>query len=559
MVAPVAPEITAFPIVWEDPADSAYTYMFDAMHFPRPVSPLFGSMLSPAFERGFTQAMRELDAPLLGAKTTIQNGYYFNAFVPMPLASEEEARALGERAEATVRRELPRLRERWNVEHFPAVAANNARVEAMAPATAERSAVPALIDELLELGASNWTIHFRIVVPMLIAMQLFDELYAELFAAADGDSHALLTGIESQSVKAGYGLSDLAKAAKAAGLADVMLSHPAEQVMAALEAAPNGAYLGAAIRDYLREYGLRQDLFEYSVPTWIEEPSIAIASIQSYLRTGHDARAEHDAAAARASEALAQANQRLTVYPEAVRGQFAAMLEAARAANFLQEEHNFYIDQRSIALGRLFFVELGKRLVAEGVLEGAEAIFMLTLDELKALFATPAAEVDGPAVRALVARRTAEQARFATLTPPPFVGQPPAGPPPSHSPVDRGMVRFFGGPPQEAGAPNQIKGNAGSRGTARGVARVARTLEEAKSIEPGEILVTITTMPAWTPLFGTAAAVVTETGGALSHCAIVAREYGIPAVVGAFGATNRIQTGQTISVDGATGVITLED
>jgi pyruvate,water dikinase len=71
-------------------------------------------------------------------------------------------------------------------------------------------------------------------------------------------------------------------------------------------------------------------------------------------------------------------------------------------------------------------------------------------------------------------------------------------------------------------------------------------------------LVTLTTMPAWTPLFGTAAAVVTETGGPLSHCAIVAREYAIPAVVGAFGATRAIRTGQTILVDGDRGLVTLE-
>jgi pyruvate,water dikinase len=90
------------------------------------------------------------------------------------------------------------------------------------------------------------------------------------------------------------------------------------------------------------------------------------------------------------------------------------------------------------------------------------------------------------------------------------------------------------------------------------VARVVQTLEEAKALQPGEILVTVTTMPAWTPLFGAAAAVVTETGGALSHCAIVAREYGIPAVVGAFGATRAIKTGQVISVDGTNGTVSIE-
>jgi pyruvate,water dikinase len=124
--------------------------------------------------------------------------------------------------------------------------------------------------------------------------------------------------------------------------------------------------------------------------------------------------------------------------------------------------------------------------------------------------------------------------------------------------MTRAMLRFFGGPPQEAPAPGQLKGNPGSRGVASGIARVARTLEEAKAVQPGEILVAITTMPAWTPFFGVAAAVVTETGGVLSHCAIVAREYGIPAVVGAHGATQAILTGQRITVDGGSGLVTID-
>ena len=88
---------------------------------------------------------------------------------------------------------------------------------------------------------------------------------------------------------------------------------------------------------------------------------------------------------------------------------------------------------------------------------------------------------------------------------------------------------------------------------------MARTLDEAKSLQPGEILVAITTMPAWTPLFGTAAALVTETGGPLSHGAIVAREYGIPAVVGAAGAIGTIHTGQIITVDGSRGIVTIDE
>ena len=86
-----------------------------------------------------------------------------------------------------------------------------------------------------------------------------------------------------------------------------------------------------------------------------------------------------------------------------------------------------------------------------------------------------------------------------------------------------------------------------------------RALADAAKLQPGEVLVAETTAPPWTPLFGTACAVVTDTGGILSHCAVVAREYGIPAVVGAVVATNRVRDGQLLEVDGDAGTIRLLD
>jgi pyruvate,water dikinase len=100
-----------------------------------------------------------------------------------------------------------------------------------------------------------------------------------------------------------------------------------------------------------------------------------------------------------------------------------------------------------------------------------------------------------------------------------------------------------------------LRGAAGSAGNARGIARVVRSLADAQRLQPGEILVTETTAPAWTPLFATAAAVVTDAGGVLSHCAVVAREYMIPAVVGVGMATAVIPDGATIEVDGSAGIV----
>jgi pyruvate,water dikinase len=108
------------------------------------------------------------------------------------------------------------------------------------------------------------------------------------------------------------------------------------------------------------------------------------------------------------------------------------------------------------------------------------------------------------------------------------------------------MSRFFeiGGPPAAADAPDALKGNAGSPGTARGPAKVVRSLSDAAKLQRGDVLVAETTAPSWTPLFATAAAIVTDAGGVLSHCAVVAREYGIPAVVGTGRATMTIRDGR---------------
>ena len=102
-----------------------------------------------------------------------------------------------------------------------------------------------------------------------------------------------------------------------------------------------------------------------------------------------------------------------------------------------------------------------------------------------------------------------------------------------------------------------LQGSPGSPGTVRGPAKVLWSLSEAAEIQQGEVLIAETTAPPWTPLFATAAAIVTDTGGILSHSAVVAREYGIPAVVGTGVATTMVRDGQTIEVDGDKGIVRL--
>ncbi len=393
---------------------------------------------------------------------------------------------------------------------------------------------------------------------MHLSQQLFDEFYADLFGGTDSDAHALVVGTMSESIKAGVGLSDLAALARTLGLEPLFRETAADSLVSKLETTEPGQQFLAGLNEYLEVYGLRQDLFEYTTPTWQEDPTIAVASIRSYLLIRRDARAEHAAKARSAEDASTAARARLAAYPGAVRDQFEAMLQVGRDGAFMQEEHNFYIDQQGLALLRLFYLKVGQRFAAAGILEDADDVFMLDIDEVRCLASDSEAASDPASVRATVATRREEMRQAHTMAPPPFIGDSPDGPPPNGNPMERAMMRFFGGPPQQSDVPGQLKGNAGSKGVATGIARIARTINDASHVEPGEILVAVTTTPAWTPLFGVASAVVTETGGALSHCAIVAREYGIPAVVGVYGATRAIKPGHRITVDGTSGIVTLD-
>jgi phosphoenolpyruvate synthase/pyruvate phosphate dikinase len=123
----------------------------------------------------------------------------------------------------------------------------------------------------------------------------------------------------------------------------------------------------------------------------------------------------------------------------------------------------------------------------------------------------------------------------------------------------RGEVVSPASGPSPAGAANEMRGNAASRGVVRARARLIESPEDGRRLGPGEVLVSVLTSPAWTSLFAVAGAVVTEGGGILSHAAIVAREYGIPCVVGVRNATGIIEDGQIVTVDGTKGEVRLGD
>jgi phosphohistidine swiveling domain-containing protein len=188
-------------------------------------------------------------------------------------------------------------------------------------------------------------------------------------------------------------------------------------------------------------------------------------------------------------------------------------------------------------------LRIGATLADRGAIAVADDVFFLTRHETLA-----ALDERHPAPTDDVAARRATHREQAKLVPPLFVGR-----------ISRMLAWYWRALPRTVGGDRStralVAGSPASPGRATGTVRVIHSPRQFGDLQPGEILVAPLTAPAWTPLFTTAAAVVTDVGSAASHTSIIAREYGIPAVVGCGDATARLRTGMRVTVDGATGNI----
>jgi pyruvate,water dikinase len=195
--------------------------------------------------------------------------------------------------------------------------------------------------------------------------------------------------------------------------------------------------------------------------------------------------------------------------------------------------------------------EFGRRMVAAGAIAERDEVFWLQWEEVEAAARLLDAGQPTEDYRSVIAERRETWQREHSVTPPVAL------------PLKGGSrvlgIDFASWMPAQSNqaAGNTIKGIGASPGRVSGTARVIHGAEEFDRMKPGDILVAKITTPAWTPLFALASGIVTDVGGPLSHSSIVAREYGVPAVLGSGVATSRIHSGQQITVDGNAGVVTM--
>lgn len=332
----------------------------------------------------------------------------------------------------------------------------------------------------------------------------------------------LMTGIQTKTTETNEKLWLLSRQVKQEpALAEAV----AEGRFDSVGATPSGRDFLATLDRFLVDYGHREGATWYlSTPTWRADRTQIWQLMRGLLEVDQPPRQGGE----RYDEARRLVERRLRYLP-GMRKRFQWLLERLRALQKFREDSHFDLARPLAALQEVA-AEWGKRLVDRGLLQQQDEVFLLTGQEVRDWLGGKAPQPEG--ARRHIKRR---EATYRVMN-------------------DRWQSRL---PQAQTG--NDLKGIPASAGIVRARARLIRGEKEWSRLRRGEIMVCPYTNPAWTPLFAIAAAVITETGGATAHAAIVAREYGIPAVMSVPGATHRIADGQELLVDGRTGRVVLGD
>jgi pyruvate,water dikinase len=520
------------------------------MHWPNGLSPLAATMDMPAFIRGANKALRELSMPFSNWEVKVIRGYMYSSFTPYSTDPVEmEKRTLD--MQAQMGKHIPGLLDRWTGEYEPEVRSiNQETLNADYSALGDRD-LSDLLETLVEKREREGELHFLAVFPAMGAVTMFEEVYTNLVGEPEGAEHLqLLQGYPNKSAESAVRLWHLGQEARRRPqVLSILQSVEPSAVDSALSASDEGRSFRGAVQEFLDEFGWRGSELDVAAVTWKEDPSVAYTLIRDFAaREDYNPENEFKSVAAARESRQKMLMDQLSGSGKPVE-LFQQVLAGAQQYLPVQEDHNFWIDQQGIAVARVPVLDAARRLVDAGRIEDRSHVFFLRYDELQ-----DALRGRNGNLRELVVRRRREQEENRQIAPPAELGTPP----PPELAEDPALNKFFGAPPPESPDPRLINGNGASAGTVTGTARVILHLDDGHRLGEGEILVCPATMPPWTPLFGVASAVVTDHGGILSHTAIVAREYRIPAVIGTKVGTSIIQDGQSITVDGTQGTVRLE-
>ena len=559
----------SFPIEWRTDQERELFWVFDDLHCPHPLSPMF-------YEIGgwwltCDHMFRRFGTPFAADWLTKNvNGYLYTAAVPADPSWQVDAMEYGARYGARVPLSpdypakigtyldavLPVYGEHfadwWRERLVPEMQRNFDFLEAELDRQDERSLMElaVLLEDAIDVHDRHWKIHWMLNFAQLSATLKLRAVMEEVRGSVD---EALLGRLQNSaddrnwdSIRALWEMKQ--EVAGDSTLSRAFANGAATDVLAAHEGTDRGrAFLADRVAPYQREFGWHAVWsHEFVFPTVFEKVEPVLELVRGYVETDYDYPATMGAL-----KADIEAASR-----EILDGLEGDALEKMRAANEvnlrmapLTPDHHFYIDQGANAHVRLVLIAIGRKLVAAGAIDEPDDVIFLGYNELRVLMGDPASAD----VRATIAERRAARERASTFSPPAWIGTATESQLAFPYLVNWGFPEKFH---RKAGAASDpVSGIGGSPGVIEGVARVVLQEDEFDQVRAGDILVCHMTNPAWVVLFTKIAGLVTNAGGLTGHPAVLSREFGIPAVVGTQDATTRIRTGDRIRVDGGAGTV----
>ncbi len=541
-------------------SDSGIFWFRDDLHQPYPISPMGMTTIQVHHAWGYHMASEQTQLPpSKGAHVKIHRGRVYLGFALIE-DQEEVAQRAGEFAKL-----VEHCIDHWPEYYDGYIREVVANLNSLYAVDADQLTNPQLLDYLRkseEINRRNWEIHFILMYPA-DAIYLQFEAFCKKYGWDERDFVDMLKGFASMPAQTDEGLWNLAKAAETAGLRDTILNTPVDSLLEVLKRKPQAARWLEQFDAFLKVHGNRISAAHLDVifPTWKEDPSPVLDTIKSYfprMDAGWDLFKARRAVIEHRDHAIEEFKKKLPPEDEPA---FRRMLKAGLDVYAYQEDHGFYIDQGSTAALHCSLMACGRRLRSFGLLERADDVFFLTYSELVEILTDLSrnAKIATYHHQALVPplikerKRDRETAREADA--PLTVGSVPT------TMSDPIAIKVFGiidevlHPKGEKEVAERLEGFPGAPGLIEGPARVIMSFEDFPLLKSGEILVCPYTSTAWTPLFLKIGGVVTDTGGMLTHAAIAAREYGIPAVVGTWKATHSIRNGDIVRVDGTAGIV----
>ncbi|MDR4433166.1 PEP/pyruvate-binding domain-containing protein [Bacillus tequilensis] len=500
-----------------------------------PVSPLFSSFIVPAMEYGLKRNMQKFPLGAIAEEVKLYRGHIYSKNQGGHQPDEDCGKEI-----------FPILSERMYdiIKHTYLPFYETLDQLAQTDHTAESA-----LDAFRKLKAfylRAYDEHFNIVFPQMLLTNKLRAMYQHIQGESEtAHFYEMLTGKMNKSLETDRCLWLYSvEVRENPNLLAIFENTEPEQLQEKLEQTDEGRHFLKNIHEFLQDYGWRSvkshDLIEQ---IWAENPYFALANIQNYVRNGYHFDNEFQKTKEKREKLYHDFLE--NIEDPHVREQFDQYYQWTLNSANIMDDHHFYIDAMLDAKARVFLLKVGELLVKHGVIQDREDLWFLYDDEVENALLHPVS------LQEKAEKRRQAFHEYELAKAPAYLGTPTKEQLKIAEEIVGAVIE------DEKNTENHIFGIAASSGIATGPVKIIRDASEFSQFASGDILVCKMTTPLWTSLFQDAKAIITDTGGILSHAAIIAREYGIPAVLGTRTATERLRHGDIVTVDGSSGKITV--